>query len=325
MPLPLGLTNGEKFAVLAITNIGTDVLASEVLSDTTAIAPGFPVDLIDEFWQRSLGTIAVEELRRCNLLLIRRAPSQNPDLLDNEHEQLAKRAVEVFWLLQLSGVPYYEGAVILKGSVANDRVNVRAHENLSGHQFVTSNGARNARVTLDGLRQAAERATVWRAMLANPGVHGRFKRGLNVLLEGLQEHFGQERLHAFVRALESLILPRIGETRRQFASRCQTFAIASPASQSVLEECFDMRSVVEHMNDPASCLTAYPAAQHEAVALRRVRQIEALARFTYERVLSTPDLRLHFESDATIGDFWRLPSNQRQPLWGIQFDVDAIA
>jgi len=90
-------------------------------------------------------------------------------------------------------------------------------------------------------------------MLTNPCGHARFKRGLNVLLEGLQEHFGQERLHAFVRALE------------------------------------------------------------------------ALARFAYERILSAPDLRRHFKSDTTITEFWSLPSNQRQPLWGTQFDVDAVA
>lgn len=148
MPFPLELANGEKFAILAIANIGSEALTPEVLSDTTAIEPGFPVDLVDEFWQKSLGTIAVEELWRCNLLLLRRAPSQNPGLLDDEHEELAKRAVEVFWLLQLWGVPHYEGAVVLKGSVANDRIDVRAHENLSGHQ---SSGARNVDVTLDAL------------------------------------------------------------------------------------------------------------------------------------------------------------------------------
>jgi hypothetical protein len=86
-----------------------------------------------------------------------------------------------------------------------------------------------------------------------------------------------------------------------------------------------MRSVVEHMNDPMTCLSSYPADQHEAIGLRRVRQIETLARFAYERLLSTPDLRQHFASDATLADFWRLPSEQRQLLWGSQFDINAVA
>jgi hypothetical protein len=177
MPLPLDLAEGDKFAILAITNIGTEALGCQVLPDSTAVAPGLPVDIIDEFWQRSLGTIAIEALRRCNLLLLRRAPSETPGLLDAEHEAFAMRTVEVFWLLQLSGVPYCEGAVILKGSVVDGRIDVRAHDNLSGHQFVASNGARNARVTVDRLIRAAESAEVWRGMLANPGDHARIKRG----------------------------------------------------------------------------------------------------------------------------------------------------
>jgi hypothetical protein len=123
--LPLDLAEGDKFAILAITNIGTEALGSQVLPDSTAVAPGLPVDIIDEFWQQSLGTIAIDTLRRCNLLLLRRAPSENPRLLDGQHEELAMRTVEVFWLLQLSGVPYYEGAVILKGSVVDGRIEVK--------------------------------------------------------------------------------------------------------------------------------------------------------------------------------------------------------
>src|SRR5881296_458436 len=78
MPLPLDLAEGDKFAILAITNVGTEALGCQVLPDSTAVAPGLPVDIIDEFWQRSLGTIAIEALRRCNLLLLRRAPSETP-------------------------------------------------------------------------------------------------------------------------------------------------------------------------------------------------------------------------------------------------------
>ena len=86
-----------------------------------------------------------------------------------------------------------------------------------------------------------------------------------------------------------------------------------------------MRSVVEHMNDPTTCLSSYPADQHETVALRRVRQIEGLARFAYERFFSSANLRQHFTSDAGISGFWQMPSNQRQALWGGQLDVSAVA
>ena len=108
MPLPFGLVDGDKFAILAVTNAGVTLAASEFLADGTTVADGIPAEMVDDFWQRSLGGIAVEAMRRCNLLFLRRMASATPELLDGEHEELGTRAVEVFWLLQLSGVPYYE-------------------------------------------------------------------------------------------------------------------------------------------------------------------------------------------------------------------------
>ena len=325
MPIPFDLVDRDKFAILAVTNIGTSVAAPERLADGTAVAPGIPGEVIDEFWRRSLGSIAVDALGRCNLVFVRKMASATPEILDAEHEELGLRLVEVFWLLQLSGIPYYEDAVILKGSVVQGVVNVRAHDNLGGHQFVASNGGTNSRVTMEGLRKAAEHAVVWRNMLASPQEFVRFKKGLNVLLEGLQEHFGQERLHAFVRALEALILPAIGKTKRQFVSRCETFALPSAALRGCLAESFDMRSGVEHMNDPDTSLSSYPVDQHEAIALRRVRQTESLARVAYSRLLSNPGLRERFRTDTEISTFWKLPPDERQGLWGDQLDLCSVA
>lgn len=110
MSLPFGLVDGDKFAILAVTNADSALVTADALPDGTAVAASIPPEMVDEFWQKSLGSIATEALRRCNLVLIRRQPSANPGLLDAEHEQLGMRVVEVFWLLQLSGMPYYEGA-----------------------------------------------------------------------------------------------------------------------------------------------------------------------------------------------------------------------
>ena len=324
MSFPLGLAEGDKFAILAVENAGTTVSAPGVLSDGTAVATGIPAEMIDEFWQTSLGTIAVQGLHRCNLLFCRKRASAKPAVLDSEHEELGKRLTELFWLLQLSGVPYYESASVLKGSVLDGVINVRAHTNLSEHQFLPSTDAANTHVTMDRLNRAAEQAVTWRELLSLPEEYARFKRGLNVLLEGLQERFGQERLHAFVRALEALILPEKGKTTKQFIDRGQTFSAVSPAAAAVLRECFDMRSVVEHMNDPHECLSSYPAEQREPIALRRVRQVETLARFSYMKLLANKPLLHHFRSDAKLGGFWNLPLAERKALWGSQLNLESV-
>lgn len=119
----------------------------------------------------------------------------------------------------------------------------------------------------------------------------------------MQERHGQERLHAFVRALEASILPEIGKTKKQFVDRCQALATASAVAMEAFNECFDMRSVVEHMNDPNACLSKYPVEQREAIAFRRVRQIEAVGRFSYGKLLSDPKLMAHFRGDSELGGF----------------------
>jgi hypothetical protein len=324
MALILGLAEGDKFAILAVTNASSSLAAGATLVDGTAVAKSIPAEMVDEFWQESLGSIAVEALRLCNLVFVRRAPSANPELLDSEYEELREQVVQVFWLLQLSGVPYYEGAAVLKGSVVGNRINVRAHEDLSAHQFRAANGAEDPKVTLDRLAEAAQQAVTWRNLLALAQEYSRFKKGLNVLLDGLQESVGQERLHASVRALEALILPAIGQTRKQFADRCQALATASATSGEVLRECFDMRSEVEHMNEPTGCLSSYHSEQREAIALRRVRQIEALARFSYSKLLRSATLLQYFRSDSELDAFWKRPEAERKALWGNDLDLDSV-
>ena len=75
--------------------------------------------------------------------------------------------------------------------------------------------------------------------------YARFKRGLSVLLDGLRQEFGQERLHQYVRALEALTLPHRSQ---QFVRRCKTFSADGEAAEKLLAEVYRMRNAVEHMH-----------------------------------------------------------------------------
>ena len=105
----------------------------------------------------------------------------------------------------------------------------------------------------------------------------RLIRGLNTLFKGLKEETGQDRLHRFVRALEALILPKSGETRKNFVHRCQTFARAGDDTRTLLGEIYDMRSATEHLHPWDKAVQSYPPDQREAVGWQRTRQIEHLA------------------------------------------------
>jgi len=148
-------------------------------------------------------------------------------------------------------------------------------------------------------------------------------RGINVLFSGLQEHVGQERVHQFVRAIEALLLPDTGKTKKQFVSRCQTFASPGPDTVSVLQEAFDMRSDTEHLQDWNRAVLAHPVARREDVCLQRTRQMEQLACGAYSRLLQNAALWAYFHSDADIADFWKLPEDHRRAAWGPPLDISA--
>jgi hypothetical protein len=53
--------------------------------------------------------------------------------------------------------------------------------------------------------------------------------------------------------------------------------------------------------------------------------MEALASFTYLRILSNPHLHEHFENDVKLSAFWKtLDDAQRIRLWGAPLNLSTI-
>ncbi len=133
-----------------------------------------------------------------------------------------------------------------------------------------------------------------------------------------------DRLHQFVRALEAVITPRIGESKSDFAHRGQTLAVANAQTREVLIELYDLRSAVEHLNVPQNALQADTEAERLAVVNRRTRQADTLARASLLRVLESSVMFNIFRRDDEIEDFWRLREHARSLLWGERLDILAI-
>jgi hypothetical protein len=53
----------------------------------------------------------------------------------------------------------------------------------------------------------------------------------------------------------------------------------------------------------------------------RIRQVDALARESYLRVLTNPTLRASFESDDAIRALWNLNRNDLLAIWGQPIDI----
>ena len=190
--------------------------------------------------------------------------------------------------------------------------------------FYQTRGYTRMPVTIDRLEKAIRQRKVLEAMASSYNDFKRLKWGWRVLMDGLQKEHGEERIHQFVRSLEALILPEIGNTKRQFTHRCQTFAKASPNTPQILEEAFDLRSMAEHLNDWEQALGTHPKNDREVIALHRTRQMEQLASFAYSRILENDAVRSHFINETKQEEFWRLLDDARKNVWGTQLDLTLI-
>jgi hypothetical protein len=308
-----------KFALLTFNRIYVDLPSTAFrLSDGTWVMPGVPVPDLST-WKEWLGSLRIERLQKANLVLFVEESSNNPEILDDVHHRLGNDLDRLFSMVQLRSGITCESADLLRGSSQEGVPRIRQMTQL--RRFHQTKGYRLAPITKEYLEDALARRAGVKAMEANRPEFQRAMRGLNILLNGLQQLTGQDRLHQFVRSLEALILPDIGKTEKHFVHRCQTFARAGDDTRALLLEAFAMRSDTEHVNPWDKAMQDYPTDQWEDICLQRTRQMEQLACDAYSRLLRDAGLRDHFRTDAAISAFWKLPDDQRRPLWGKPLDI----
>jgi hypothetical protein len=288
------------------------------LSDGAWVMPGIPVTDLG-IWKEWIGTIRMEQLQRANLVLFVQEASDNPDIVNDAHQRLANRLHQLFCLMHLRSGIEYESADLLCGSLEHGGPEIRQIRKIP--TFYKTKGYRRAAVTKDWLEDAILHRDGMMTMETYKGEFRRTMRGLNALLNGLQQQHGQDRLHQFVRALEALILPAKGNTTHDFLHRCQTFARACSDTRTLLLEAYSMRSDTEHMHHWDEAMQDYPADQRDDVCCQRTRQIEHLTCDAYSRLLHGAALRDHFRTDDTTRAFWQMRDDQRRTLWGTPLDI----
>jgi hypothetical protein len=315
---------GEKFACYAFTRCWlADGVPREIeLRPRLWAATSLDFD-VAEHWRNWLGSITVDELREANLIIYTTMASSRPEILDDENATLAKVLDYVLFGLLLQGIPVYNRAYSLNGAHVHGEINVRQFSDLRGYQ--PTHELVEFRPGVNELRRAEALSVRLQRVNEGGADWGRLRRGVNALLRGSRMDDGTERLHQFVRALEALIKPDIGNTRRQFAHRIdQTFTVANAETRETLNQIFDLRSRIEHVHDPLEVL-AGDRDTRIATANRRTRQVDVLARFALGRVLEDNRLFETFRTDAGVDAFWQLADAARAAAWGQRLDLRAIA
>jgi hypothetical protein len=313
--MPFELPIGYKFSCFALESVGLDVRHHGPMDLGDGLWVVFePPFQLDGAWREWLGSIEADRLRQCNVALLAISPSDRPQVLDDENFRLRVRAHSLFYALFMVEIFRHEGGIILDGANVDGRVEVRQIARLEEH-FAPSNfypeplrGAhfwRMARVA-EGIR----------AIYSPEAPSSRLQRGFHAWIRGVQERYGDERLHQFVRAIEAVISPSEGKGKRHFKYRCQLFVGESAQNEGMLADIVSMRGSAEHLNALVAALEQHPKENRAILAQQRLCQAQLLANFIYECILSDAALRGLFAEDDKIEAFWQKKRAEQIIEWG---------
>jgi hypothetical protein len=313
--MPFNLPNGYKFGCFALEGIGLDSELREPLDlgNDLWVVFGPPFEL-NNAWREWLGSLEAARLSRCNVALLAISPSANPTVLDAENKTLTERALSLFYALFMVEIFHLESGIVLSGANVNGQVEVRQISRLESH-YAPSQYQMAALRKVD-FKRTARIAEGIRATHIPGTEANRFQRGFHAWIRAIQERYGDERLHQFVRAIEAIVKPSEGNGRRHFAARGQLFVGESTQNEKMLTEIFNMRGATEHLNPVISDLEEYPAANRGTIAQQRICQAQLLASYIYEIVLSDSALRVVFTSDAATTAFWLRSRPAQRQEWG---------
>ncbi len=312
----------EKYAMVVLPNtiLDENLPVLEQLADDLWFCTELPFEF-PERWVEWIGTVKAEKLKRGSLFLIAKGPSKKPEIMDEENELYKRRAGSLYWALILSGFIFcYDQPFSIMGAVRNEEPGMVRSVGEFAQPHVLS-WMDPEKIDLERLSRAT-RYAVTIPEFEGPGKFDRFSRVMQAFHNGIISHNPLDSLHQFVRCIEGFVYPDKGVSTSQFKSRTELFL--GPKFHEMAGELYEIRSKVEHLHDPASVVQAKTERERRTIFLVRATQAEALARYCIQRLLEKPELRVFFETDEAIIQFWKLSPTERCQLWGEPMEINAV-
>lgn len=298
---PFQLQEGEKFACIGLyVPFLSARIPKYVDSDLTLF--GKQEAWIEDHWKEWLGSLRVKNVNGANLFIVAHAPSDKPDIIDAEHDDLMSKALAMFSGLVLTDVKLTAPAY-LKGSYYKGKTEIRqfveaiAHVRVEDHPWTVLHDARlqNAVDVRNGLLSLSGRPTEFL----------RFKRGLRSVSQALQAEVVDERAFYFARALEALHVSKKGEGRGDFVSKCAMISGSTPRYTEFFGDLYDTRNNYVHANDFHQLLKAgEDLASANARLATEAIDAQLLVLEIYRTILCDPKLLDQFKDDDSSSALW---------------------
>ncbi|TRV35840.1 MAG: hypothetical protein EWV70_09530 [Microcystis flos-aquae Mf_QC_C_20070823_S20] len=310
------LREGEKFSL-----IGLQVDADTGISDS-AIVEGLEVYTslkldMPGHWRGWLGTLRIEEIEACNLILLSRHKSKTPGVLDGENQALSRKVGLWYTGLMLAcPLDAWQDPITTSGEMRNGELDIREFSTLDAPHGSTIRPRTG--VTVDSLHSAARMASAIDTLLATPEASlWRLMRCLDIYQKARTLSDVMDRIHQFARCIEGLLATSSGTSKARFKSRTELFV--GPKHHETMGTIYDIRSEVEHLHED---LRLKPFDRDKRLEIAKMEAVAGeLARQMLSRIFSDPTLAVKMGSRDDLEAFWQLDATERQAIWGPIYDL----
>lgn len=314
----------NKFAVIAlphVLNVSGQVLFPLRFDGQLWALSHLPFE-IDDGWRRWLG-LRADTFGDSNLFLLATAPSQSPAGMDNEDKALERAARFLYIALGIQGLHTDHAGLIIQGARLPEPRGFDVQSISDTSRIFRLKGIPSVPFSASSLVRAAQMAANI-GKLVDRKKQPRLLKGLRSLISGLATEHGEERLHAFVRALDAVVKLPKGKGNNVFATRCGTFAGRKDNVRKILLELYLLRNAAEHVNDFRTVFADLIEPEIERIVLQRVLQAEVLASSVYIRILSSDYMTASFANDEGLDELWSRTYDELDAFWGGSIDLEKL-
>ncbi len=317
----MSIVVNEKFSLICFPNINIDSRFPDFLElphgfIATRSLPGE----LEEHWEEWLGSHTAKDMREGDLYIGCKSLSRNPEILDQENQNLQRSTRALYWSLLISGwTRAHEAPINFTGAMQKSGLNVRRVSTMNQPKFIPGTPLAPW-IGQDRLIQAAEYAKSLEQIYVTQDFK-RFKRVINAFQLATEARLADTRLHQFIRCIEGFVLPRIGSTKRDFQHRTKLFL--GHNHTELVGELYEIRNKAEHMHDVFDLFTELAPHEKWERLFKRTFQAEFIAKHCMRRLLSDEKLWPHFLNDESLNKFWELDQKQQQDIWGNQIDIES--
>jgi len=318
------INNREKFSILALPLVNVDdTISSNAITDNYWVSNELPL-IIDNQWVDWVGSLQVKHLHESSLFILTKQHSDKPGVL-NEEDKFLHNSIDKFYQgLVISadffGFPEKHNYYYIGGYKINDEINVRTYEQWepvypikgSPHPIINYKLLCSAATLADNISQLYE----INSML-------RIKRSIMSFFLGVYNPHTFEKIHQFVRSIEGFIIPEKGKTERQFVDRTKLFV--GSGHEEEMRLIYKIRSQIEHLHDPLEVIDIENEREKRLTFFISVFKAEAISRHCIRTFLLNESIWHYFENDEKMNDFWSLPIEERNKIWGNALNLDKIS